>query len=1005
MRDYNSIQFNPKYPNANQQQKKKLQPPPTYSSKSNNNNKNNNNNNNNTSNINKSRSAVVETDDDDGVTPEKITTSSTSTANSTVTSTPVPRYPSPFRSGSPVPIMPPAAAASTTSNASPQQRDASSTSAALSPTDALNLRREGPEATIFKLRAALEEAKNTAENRHAAIAKSDAVILELRSTVRQLKRQLEVVQNNRGVSSASSVMTDENTHANQSASRDAVIGELQVQLDRAHAQILTADMVRKELEDTLEAEQYTWELRVQDQERTIAELQALADRLSQDLEVCRSQWKEAEVQWAKQLEELRAELQKARSNAAAATATSTSRGMPNAGGDELGEWKEKVVALQQERAELQSCLDEALKELEAVDAELQNDVTAEIREENERLKKQVATLQANPNNSSNILEPLQHLLRWLLEKNVKEEEAGPNAENNSSEWKQYTTASELVQAIQVQIERFPSSSGANETEKQRQLENQISAYRGDLKAHEESNAELRASLKEAVALLRPLQEAVAKADREKAKLTEQLERAKTNADESLSEIKSYKSRLNDKEDEIERLKEQIESLELQLSKAKLAAASPMLSMQNNSNNVNRSMMSNASDVSNATSSETSLNRAREELRAKRQSEQALQQLLRDTQTKFQSLHQQNQQVEAMNNALQGRLRQAEESSLEAQPSSAAIADLEEKAALVEKLQTTILDHQARIRELESETLVLRGELAKKDVELRNAQNELHEAKSSVRELRQIEADGGNSSEKLQRLENRIRELEESIAEKSRIIATKREAERALNRSLKDALGVIKPLQMHLEDAEEEKKELARELDALKRKMMDGASAMMNGSRSIGLSPSNDAHIETMRGLENLVHELEKENSQLQDALEEMSQSLNASHMNGTNGKGESRLREEIVELKSRYEVTQGRLDDAFVENHTLIEVLRKREKEEDEMMKEMTVLKERLRASEAELEKAKSVATSALVAVEEMSLSNAEQRLDRQALFEKKARELDYEIKLARDHESSVPYR
>ena len=54
---------------------------------------------------------------------------------------------------------------------------------------------------------------------------------------------------------------------------DARVGELQVQLDRAHAQILTADMVRKELEDTLEAEQYTWELRVQDQERQIQELQ------------------------------------------------------------------------------------------------------------------------------------------------------------------------------------------------------------------------------------------------------------------------------------------------------------------------------------------------------------------------------------------------------------------------------------------------------------------------------------------------------------------------------------------------------------------------------------------------------------------------------------------------------------------------------------------------------------------------------------------------------------
>jgi hypothetical protein len=33
-------------------------------------------------------------------------------------------------------------------------------------------------------------------------------------------------------------------------------------------------------------------------------------------------------------------------------------------------------------------------------------------------------------------------------------------------------------------------------------------------------------------------------------------------------------------------------------------------------------------------------------------------------------------------------------------------------------------------------------------------------------------------------------------------------------------------------------------------------------------------------------------------------------------KNESRLKEEIVEVKSRYEVTQSRLEDAYLENHT-----------------------------------------------------------------------------------------
>lgn len=856
---------------------------------------------------------------------------STSTATSTVTPQ-TPRAPSPFQSGSPpVPVAVRTAGAPASPNVT----------TSLSPTDALALRREGPEAYIQKLRQALEASNHQAESRQAAIAKSDAVIVELRSTVRQLKRQLEKQ------STAATASVDE-------SSRDAVVGELQVQLDRAHAQILTADMVRKELEDTLEAEQYTWELRVQDQERTIAELQSLADALQHDLDTCRSDWKDAEVSWNAELQKLRDEL------ASASTAPDS-------------EWKERVISLQNERTELQSCLDEALKELEAVDAELQTDNTAQLRKENERLQ---ALLEKSGPEA--VMEPLQHLYRWLMEKDGKGEE----------KWKQYQTPQELLDAIKGELEEKIGGSDKAVHE----LESQISVYRGDLQAREESSAELRASLKEAVALLKPLQDAAAKADREKAKLSDQLEKAKSASDTSYADIRKYKSLLNDKDDEIDTLKQEIESLELQLSKAKLVAATNVVSQHN------RSIESSAG--SSAIASQDSISRAREELRAKRQTEKTLKQLLKDAQTRFHTLHQQNQQVEAMNSELQGRLRHAEDS-IDQQSAEPDSVDLQ-------ALQTTIQERENKIRQLESEVSVLRGELAERDIELRNLQNELHEARAIVEK--------GGSPEKMHMAEKRVRQLEQELDEKNKIVAAKREAERALNKSLKDALGLIKPLQTHLEDAELEKKEMAEELLHLKLQVRSGGSNA--GSSAAGI-PSN-INVETVRELEITVQELERENSQLQDALEEMSQSLNASHVSGGNAMGQSssaasnkneaRLREEIVELKSRYEVTQGRLEDAFVENHTLVEALHKREHEETDLMKEVKALRAKLQTSEAELENAKFIATTALVKVEELTMANVEQLSlhsnDHESLYRAKAKEVDQEMKSAGRHRSeAVGYR
>jgi chromosome segregation ATPase len=178
------------------------------------------------------------------------------------------------------------------------------------------------------------------------------------------------------------------------------------------------------------------------------------------------------------------------------------------------------------------------------------------------------------------------------------------------------------------------------------------------------------------------------------------------------------------------------------------------------------------------------------------------------------------------------------------------------------------------------------------------------------------------------------------------LKAKKESERALNGSLKEALNLLRPLQTHLEEAEQEKKEMAKELLLLKKRV--------KGDASRNQSLPDEVDVKHVRDLEYAVQQLEKENSQLHDALEDMSHNINVSHLSGgtnTSTKNEARVKEELVEMKSRYEVTQSRLEDAFVENHTLVEALQKREQEEKEMAEELYLLRQRLKQTQGELDK------------------------------------------------------
>ena len=97
-------------------------------------------------------------------------------------------------------------------------------------------------------------------------------------------------------------------------------------------------------------------------------------------------------------------------------------------------------------------------------------------------------------------------------------------------------------------------------------------------------------------------------------------------------------------------------------------------------------------------------------------------------------------------------------------------------------------------------------------------------------------------------------------------------------------------------------------------------------------------------------------------------------------KSEARLKEELVELKSRYEVTQSRLEDAYVENHTLVDALKEKEESEKDAFEGMRILREKLRRAEMDLENAKYIATSALVKVEQAK--KEKQNISMESAFE-----------------------
>lgn len=158
--------------------------------------------------------------------------------------------------------------------------------ASSNPATALNVSRDGPHATIVKLRRQLDDTLAQNERSKTALARSDAVILELRKDLRDASSRLVKSEGERELldrraaeleedlstshrelhelrvtaqarTKELEMISDEVGRANQ---RDAVLGELQLKLDRAEAQILTADMRNKQLEEDYRRDREEWEM-------------------------------------------------------------------------------------------------------------------------------------------------------------------------------------------------------------------------------------------------------------------------------------------------------------------------------------------------------------------------------------------------------------------------------------------------------------------------------------------------------------------------------------------------------------------------------------------------------------------------------------------------------------------------------------------------------------------------------------------------------------------------
>jgi chromosome segregation ATPase len=509
------------------------------------------------------------------------------------------------------------------------------------------------------------------------------------------------------------------------------------------------------------------------------------------------------------------------------------------------------------------------------------------------------------------------------------------------------------------------------------LQHHLSLANDAVRARDESNADLRESLKEAVSLLKPLKEHVAQAESQKEDLRKDLTRSQQRIDDLEKQIASRTSnpannspttilRLRQKEQEVQRLQKEVKDMEealfdahTELSNAQERLAKNSLpgtatrGISNESSATSSRPLAQASNQSTNEESDANirvqLQRAQNDLNEKRRSEELLKQSLERTQGQLQALSHDHEELI--------RVRQL-------------VQDSEQKLKAKD-------DEIVRIREQLRQTQVCLDDLTGSN-DPRDDINRLPEDEAKKR----LEATQFRISQLQDELTHLIKKLDKTIhAEKklekanskldsellalSRDLEVKTESERKLNKSLKEAVDILKPLQGHVMTVEKEKIALLHRLKTAESRVEELESL---SSRAVPPPPSPGRSDErSIRRLEQEKELLEQRVHQLErDAIDADQRTLSS-----TLTQDVQKLQEQLVDVQKKYENTKEMLDQSAKTNASLLQDLKEMEDEDDEAQEQIAMLEQKLIEKDRELAAAKHIATTAMVKVDSMSVHSS----------------------------------